>query len=277
MGRIWNKGLKLLLGLAAVTLVTNMPVVQAGQDEPEPRNLVSGLSYTMSESPYEDYPDSDRELTDGIYDKSLTFSDPAWQGHLRGKTREVIFDLGELKSIGGIKTHFMQHSEFGIFYPNTVSMYVSTDGEKWGTLAHVNTKLPIWEQGPATEQYYNWDGVTDGVPSKGHPKATMAQARYVKVTFVVGTFVFLDEIEVWGVDGKAKGSAPIPVDEPAYAEAGKASGGIDNLMLLYNGWYEKGQGDWTKENIIPYISYVNEQGEPQDWLYDGVFVFGLNE
>jgi len=276
MSKKWNQGRKLLLlGLAAITFVMSISIVQADQDHVEPRNLVAGLSYTLSDPPYENYPDSEWELTDGIYDASLTFYDPAWQGHLRGKTREVVFDLGELKSISGIKTHFMQHSEVGIFYPNTVSMYVSMDGEKWGTLAHVNTKQPIWEPGPATEQYYNWDGITDGVPTKGHPHATMAQTRYVKVTFIAGTFAFLDEIEVWGVDGKAKGSAKIPVDEPAYALAGKASGGIDNLMLLYNGWYENGDGDWTKENIMPYISYVDEKGEPQDWLYDGVLYLGL--
>ncbi|MDR9855727.1 DUF4855 domain-containing protein [Paenibacillus sp. VCA1] len=270
MGNIGRK--LLILGLAGMTLTMNASMVKAGGDQAQPRNLAAGLKYTLSENPEDSYPDRNYGLTDGVYDPTLTYTDPAWQGHLRGKVREVVFDLGELKSVSEVKAHFMQHSEFGIFYPNTVSMYVSMDGKQWGTLANVNTKIPIWEQGPATDQFYQWTGKTDGVPSGGNTNAVMAQARYVKVTFVAGTFAFLDEIEVWGVDGKANNSAKIPVDEPAYAGA---TGGISNLALLYNGWYDHGEGDWTKEKIIPYISYVDTNGQPKDWLYDGVLYLGL--
>ena len=34
-------------------------------------------------------------------------------------------------------------------------------------------------------------------------------------------------------------------------------------------------GDWNKERIIPNISYVNKDGEPVDWLYDGVLYLGI--
>ncbi len=46
--------------------------------------------------------------------------------------------------------------------------------------------------------------------------------------------------------------------------------GIHDLALIYHG--QKSRPVWNQQAILPYVAYVNEQGEPQDWLFDG-FLF----
>lgn len=234
----------------------------------ELRNLALGLPYTVSEEPNPIYLDEDYELTNGIY-ASLDYLDPEWVGHTRGMTRTVIFDLGEDKSISKITSNFLSGPPYGISVPLNVSYYVSRDGEKWTNLAHVQSKYYIWEdQGPRTQQYV-WDGEVDGLPSRV-PGATMAYARYVRVDFSVFQHMFIDEIEIWGYDGKTSKAIPLPPRQPQYLKPLAATGGIEHLVILPNGHYDRGRGDWTKEEIMPYISYIDSNGKPADWMFDGI-------
>ena len=261
-----------LLVLSSIFIIHPSTEAAKGVDQ-EPRNLVQGLPYEWSDEPEPQYADTEYKLTDGVYGSEQFWDDP-WIGHLRGKTREVIFDLGEKKSIERIQANFLQDSASGIQFPNTVSIYVSNNKHTWGTLAHINTKIGIWTSGPPVTQQFVWDGKEDGF-WKGNPNATMAYARYVKVTFTTEVWTFIDEIEIWGYDGKMKGAVPVSADPPRYLQPGIATGGIKNLVLLYNGHYDNGAGNWTKEEMLPYVSYVDEHGEPQDWMFDGVLLLGL--
>ncbi|WP_339266517.1 DUF4855 domain-containing protein [Paenibacillus sp. FSL K6-1330] len=245
-----------------------LPTAEAAQDQPELRNLAAGIGYTWSEQPEPSYGDAGNKLTDGKYGSTI-FTDSAWTGHLRKSTRSVIFDLGEKKSIARIQAHFLQDSSVGIAYPNTVSMYASNDGSQWGTLAHIPSREVRWADVPPSTQGYIWDGNEDGL-AQHHPNATMAYAQYVKVTFTTDVFVFLDEIEIWGTDGKMNKAKQVSADRLAYQESGKATGGMRNLVLLNNGNGPGRADTWTKDNLMPYVSYVNGQGEPVDWLFDGV-------
>ncbi|MGE6261245.1 DUF4855 domain-containing protein [Heyndrickxia sporothermodurans] len=256
------------------SVFVQIPNVQASEEQ-ELRNIAKGLPYEWSEEPDAGYPDTGYKLTDGKYGK-LDKSDPAWVGHVNKKTREVIFDLGEEKSIASIKAHFLQdYPKSSILVPLTVSMYVSDDKKHWGTLSHNSTKL-LWGEGPPRDETFVWDGSKDGIKSGGS-NATMAYARYVKVTFSMHPTArtLIDEIEIWGADGKLEGAEAVIPETPEYLRAGDATDGINNLVLLYNGHYPEGKGDWSKERIIPNISYVDKQGEPQDWFYDGVLYLGL--
>ncbi|MFS0612450.1 DUF4855 domain-containing protein [Lederbergia ruris] len=269
-------GLKkgILIAVISMVIFPFVPNVQAEEDQQQLRNLAKGLGYEWSEEPHPDFPDSGTQLTDGEYG-TLDKSDSAWVGHRYKKTREIVFDLGEKKSIANIKAHFLQdYPASSILVPLTVSMYVSDDKENWGTLSHNATQL-LWGNGPPREEFYIWDGSKDGV--KGNPNVEMAYARYVKVTFSMhtSTWTFIDEIEIWGTDGKMEGAATVPPKQPAYLEPGEATAGIENLGLLYNGYYESGVGDWTKEAITSYISYVDPNGKPIDKLFDGVLYLGL--
>ncbi|WP_063846223.1 DUF4855 domain-containing protein [Paenibacillus sp. FJAT-27812] len=266
----------------AIALITAMmfalvPLAQAeeGQGQSAQRNLAAGLSYEWSEEPDAKYPDDNHKLTDGQYGQ-LDMSDPAWVGHVNKKTREIVFDLGEKKSISSIKARFLQDWPTGSsLVPLTVSMYASDDKVNWGTLSHQSTKL-LWGDGPPREEVFDWVGSRDGIKS-GNSGAEMAYARYVKVTFSMHTraWSLIDEVEIWGADGKVGGAEQVAAEQPALLEPGEATAGIRNLGLLYNGQYANGKGDWSKERIIPNISYVDRTGEPVDWLFDGVLYLGL--
>lgn len=257
-----------------VMMLALVPYAYAAEKQPELRNLAKGLSYEWSEAPESTYPDAGNELSDGQIG-SLNVLDPAWVGSLHKKTREVVFDLGEAKSISSIKAHFLQDwPTSSVLFPLTVSMYVSDDKEHWGTVAHKATEL-LWVDGPPKDQYYVWDGSKDGIPKAGSD-AVMAYARYVKVTFSMHprAWSFLDEIEIWGADGKVEGAQQVPSESFTYLQPGEATAGIHNLSLLYNGYYAN-EIKWTKEHLIPEISYVNKEGNPVDWFFDGVLMLGL--
>ncbi|WP_260871335.1 DUF4855 domain-containing protein [Paenibacillus sp. Y412MC10] len=266
--------------LTVVLLISSISAVQAKSpvpavEETQFRNLAAGLPYEWSEEPEASHPDNGYKLTDGKYG-TLDMNDPAWVGHLRGKTREVVFDLGEEKSIGKITAHFFQdYPTNSILVPLTVSMYVSDDKEHWGLLSHNATQL-LWGEGPPRQENFEWDGSRDGIKG-GNTDGKLAYARYVKVTFTMhpSQWEYIDEIEIIGTDGKAQGAVKVPAEQPRFLEPGEATAGIRNLNLLYNGQYADGLGDWNKDRIIPNISYVNHDGEPVDWLFDGILYLGL--
>jgi len=51
---------------------------------------------------------------------------------------------------------------------------------------------------------------------------------------------------------------------------GAEVGGIEDLVLIYHG--TKARVPWTKDNILPYVAYLDEQGRPRDWFFDS-FLF----
>ncbi|WP_208916245.1 DUF4855 domain-containing protein [Paenibacillus uliginis] len=231
------------------------------------KNLAHGLNYQLSEPPSPDYPDEGGQLTDGIKAEA-SFQDTNWVGFFKGHLKEVVFDLGEAKSIASINTQFLQESSSSIFFPVTVSFYVSNDGQSWSTLNHVGSKKRLWQQTPPNIQQYSWNGETDGFRNvKG--KGTMAYARYVKVQFMADWFKFIDEVEIWGYDGKQKHAKKLPPDKLSYLQPGSKTAGIHDLVLIPNGYYPNNLGDWSKEDYIPYVAYVDKNGNPVDWMIDG--------
>ncbi|MHA2855705.1 DUF4855 domain-containing protein [Paenibacillus lautus] len=253
----------------------NQAAASLAVQETQFRNLAAGLPYEWSEAPEASHPDDGYKLTDGKYG-ALDMNDPAWVGHLRGKAREVVFDLGEEKSIGKITANFFQDFPTNsILVPLSVSMYVSDDKENWGLLSHNATQL-LWGEGPPRQETFEWDGSRDGIKG-GNTDGKLAYTRYVKVTFYMHPtqWEYIDEIEIMGMDGKIEGAVKVPAEQPRFLEPGEATAGIRNLNLFYNGQYANGLGDWKKERIIPNISYVNKDGEPVDWLYDGVLYLGI--
>lgn len=246
--------------MAAVLLMSPVSAVQAKSpvsaassavEETQFRNLAADLPYEWSEEPEASRPDVGYKLTDGKYG-TLDMNDPAWVGHLRGKTREVVFDLGEEKSVGKITAHFFQdYPTNSILVPLTVSMYVSDDKENWGLLSHNATQL-LWGEGPPRQETFEWDGSRDGIKG-GYADGKLAYARYVKVTFTMhpSQWSYIDEIEIIGTDDMVEGAVKVSAEQPRFLEPGEATAGIRNLNLLYNGQYADGLGDWSKERIIP--------------------------
>lgn len=239
-------------------------------------NLAQGKTYTWSEQPEDAFPDDGTKLTDG------NAADPSrasgnWVGHRNKKSRSVVFDLGEPKTIKEVSARFLHDwPNNETLVPLTVSFYASDDQVNWGVLSHNATQL-LWGDQTAIETY-SWDGSEEtGVVKRGDYAEGLVYARYVKVVFSMHSraWSMIDEVTITGADGLLAEAQPVQPVPYALQQPGVATGGIQNLGLLYNGHYGDGTGTWTKERVIPNISYVNQQGEPVDWLFDGVLYLGL--
>lgn len=57
-------------------------------------------------------------------------------------------------------------------------------------------------------QVFAWKGDRDAVI--GHPDATKVYAQYVKVTVPLQRFIFIDELEVYGLNERTEGAVELP-------------------------------------------------------------------
>jgi len=212
-------------------------------------------------------------LTDGQR-AELDPDDPRWVRFSEGTTHGIILDFGDEKSIERVAIRFLQYTDQKVFFPATVSVFASADGQGWELVTHIPTRKPMWHAGPPHDQLYVWDGKADGLRT-GDKEAKSFAARYLKVTLTADLNLMADELEVWGTDAVTDETGRTDSYLPGYMAPGEHTAGIHDLVLLYNGHYSNGTGAWTKDNIIPYISYVDEQRRPIDWMFDGVLYLGL--
>ncbi|MFC5401405.1 DUF4855 domain-containing protein [Cohnella soli] len=260
----------LLVPALLVSLVSSVYAADPGGGEPEFRNLVAGnKTYEWSQQPEAAFPDDGTKLTDGNVD--------SWVGQRYKDTRSVVFDLGEKKTIKEVSAEFLHDwPNNETLVPLTVSFYVSDDKVNWGVLSH-NATQTLWIDATRTETY-KWDGSPETeVVKRGDYVQGLVYARYVKVVFSIHprAYTKIGEVSIIGADGELEGAQTVSPTPYGLLQPGEATGGIQNLGLLYNGFYANNKGDWSKDRIIPNISYVNKQGEPTDWLFDGVLYLGL--
>lgn len=60
-----------------------------------------------------------------------------------------------------------------------------------------------------------------------------------------------------------------------YCTPGKNTGDIQNLVLIYNGYYEQNKGDWKAEELLPYLLYQKRDGSFGEPFFDGFLFLGL--
>lgn len=147
-------------------------------------NWAFGKSYMYSLAPHENYPDTGGQLTDGAYANAPHYSDKAWVGNLRNDFRTITLDLGEARPIQEIHANFMQQLSAGVIFPQEVMAEVSTDGVLWKEVG-----LQQFNPYQMGDQNFIQKVVFDQIDET---------ARYVRITFLVEVWVFIDEIEVLG-------------------------------------------------------------------------------
>jgi hypothetical protein len=259
--------------LAASLLPASVGIAKP-KDDPKPLvNLALGKSYTLK-TPYQpdtlfsasenNYPDTNgSELTDGVYG-GTTFSNPAFVGRQWQGSRIVTIDLGKDVTVEEIKLNVLQDLPVGIFFPEEVEFSISRNGKVWQNLGTVNSAISTTEKGPLTQVIAKSDIHT--------------VARYVKLDISVESWLFMDEIEVWGTDDKS--GRPLipspqgPKDDKGYPKP-RDVGGIENEVLIYTGEWQYQPADWisfTKEDFKPYVSYVDQDMNRRDYMFDG-FLF----
>ena len=245
-----------------------------GADQPA-INLALGKSYTL-ETPYTvdalfgktemSHPDDTGfQLTDGKHGGTV-FSDSAYIGRLWQGSRIITIDLGKQSTVQEVYIHMLQDNANGIFFPERVFFSLSNDGTKWQHLEEGISKVPSTERGPVVQKI----GIGD----------INTVSRYVRLEVPVSSWIFMDEIEVVGSEDltgrKLRPSPKGPKDDTGYPKEGsKASGRMNNQVLLYTGEWQHQPADWisyTKEDLKSLVAYVDRNNEAKDFMFDG-FLF----
>ena len=92
-------------------------------------------------------------LTDGCLG-SLSFSDGVWQG-FEGKDLDLTIDLGEMKRIKTIRTHFLQDQGVWIFLPTAVTVSVSSDSINFEQVGQ--QKIPLLQDETVKTSMFKFD------------------------------------------------------------------------------------------------------------------------
>ena len=256
-------------------------------------NVAAGKSYEVL--PFRgptQHPDADNlEITDLNFGTE-SLEDSAWselnQNEMQGNNyvtrwplREIIVDLGDVKTI--TKTRLQLTGVFNMNFrrPWAVYTYASMDGETWTPLSR-NYSGGIWGSGFAAYGWHNTD--SSGTDHDQTGGAAMMAARYVRVDVEPWFAALVSELEVFGYDGHLEGAAVaengrLLEDGQEFQHVGESTGGINDLVLCYNGFYNVGgnpeYGNWNRSDFRPYLTYIDEDGKAVDTMFDGILLLGL--
>lgn len=229
------------------------------------KNLVSGLTYQISASgslaasTETKYNSSVTlgHLTDGKRAKTTDYTDEVWFRTHYGTARNIYFDLGYQASITGLDITFLRNIPVGIGLPGSVTLYLSDDGINWYSVARVS--VPQYSEDLALSK----------------AKTTLespVEARYIRVSFGVAGHVYLDEIEIFGSEKLSSGTLTLDECKLVSETTGKYTqsdssllGGTEDLILAY---LSKATV-LNKDFFLPYVGYLDKEGNIKDTLFDG--------
>ena len=172
-------------------------------------NIALGKPYTFSNPPnYKLCTDAGdkTDLTDGKYTKGYFWTQKSTVGWSLGwcgiGERSVTVDLGKDEPITGFSWN-LGAGAAGVTWPELIFVYVSADGKGWNFVGDLYA-ISKSENGAPPEDGYGL--------YRAHSLQMPCHGRYV--TFLVGggSFVFVDEIEVYR--GPQANLLKCPVDEP---------------------------------------------------------------
>lgn len=253
----------------------------AGDTDPNhPDNLAFKKPYeVLNSDPAGDsaYADPKKtKLTDGM-EATKDYLDTAWSGYSAGKYREIVIDLGEVCSVSGVEFGNLYNDGVGIRMPSAVDVAFSKDKTTWATLS--NSFMIPDTPSEIAKVLYSWNASEDpNINAPQGQKTVKVPARYVKLHIPMRNWCFIDEVRVFGEKGIAADAIELPADgtvQKTYMQKGPHTAGIGNLVLLYNGYYENGSGNWTAENCLPYLVHEDLKTGEIDTMFDGVLMLAL--
>ena len=266
-----------MAGLSAAA-VGGLGLAQTGTaDASQLINLATGADYEVSvaapdeatqQTQESSYPDNGKLLTDGNLAAGSQYTDEGWVGYLRQFGRTVEVDLGQVNTVHTLSLGFLFDSGAAIYLPDQVHASLSLDNEHWfdaGTSPGDNT-------GTAADRR--------SVVVRVQP----TYARFVRLTFDVTVWCFVEEIKVTGQRGRAHGGrpphgtpTPVPGSTDFLRQGTRRVGGVQNMFLAYTYDTRSGNADvgrWSAEDFAPVLSYITG-GRSRDRMWDTVlFVAG---
>ncbi|MBQ8622689.1 MAG: DUF4855 domain-containing protein, partial [Oscillospiraceae bacterium] len=202
----------------------------------------------------------------------------------RNDSRIITLDLGAVRNVTGIRMHFAAVESMGFYMPTNVTYYLSEDGENYYEIADV------WNYQTTADSNDSNISCSGTAPRHEWYSASGINfnARFVKVIFPVNVYILSDELQVYGCEELSSNPTALescekydPLEKYVGHFATSAqTGGVRNEFMAYSGWYINSDGSEvyntykTVKEYMTSIAYIDENGIPQDWLFDDVTVMG---
>ena len=207
-------------------------------------------------------PENSGLLTDGKTTNDEYCYNGIWHQFCSAGGRRVYFDLGAVSSVSELSMRLLKNVGWSIHIPEYVSLILSENGKDWYIAGEVAPTL-------------NKDS---GITMATIKLAKAYRARYVMIRFDTVSHVFSDEITLTGKKNVSGASAltglnvyKVPDNANGqYAYAAPSEdilGGVKDICLMYHTG-----GKMDEEFMLPYVAYVDQNGNIKDTMFDG-FLF----
>lgn len=188
----------------------------------------------------------------------LTTVSEEWTGYNRQYGRMVTVALPDGKAVERVNLTFQQRKTSGITLPNALEVEVSQDGKAWSYAGKAVHDVP------ASEEKMMNRTLSVTLPQ--------LEVRYVRVTFPVKVFVFARQLEVWAKDAEEEAGDIALLPPPKKfvpIDNGQTRRPVENMLLAYSGMHDD-LGTWTKEDFLPMVGYLTQDGYMRDQMFDTV-------
>ncbi|MEG2003548.1 MAG: DUF4855 domain-containing protein, partial [Clostridia bacterium] len=202
-------------------------------------------------------------LTDGKFSTTNDLHNGSFFKFCRGSHRNVIYDLGKSCAIDTFTASFTNKTDWAVEAPVSLDIIVSDNAKDWYNAGRIS-----------------FDPKDESIQKNKLTLKTPIQARFVIFSFNVNAWAGCDELEVFGtkkigsnvktlnVSGFDKASLYINEYKKPATDLLK---GISDLCLMYH----SKSFDYTSEQLLPYLAYLDKDGKIKDTMFDG-FLFLLS-
>ncbi len=202
-------------------------------------------------------------MTDGAFAPDTNIHNNSYFKFLYGSGRKVLYDLEHVSSVDKFTASFTHQSEWSVFAPSAVSVYLSEDGKDWYNVGSIALS------GKFDPDIYKGELVLN----------RKVKARYVVFAFDIKGWAGCDELEVYGV----KNSNSVSAEDAGYDKealftfkraepSADILGGTKDLCLLY---HSQNSG-YVADDLIPYLAYVDKEGNIIDTMFDSFLFLHAN-
>lgn len=227
-------------------LVTQSPLALELETELE-------VTYKLVEqSPDQGFKNTESKYYPGPVEGLFTKSD-TWTGFLRQQGRDIIVDLGSLRTASSISLEFMQNANSGIYLPKYLEGSMSVDGVSWYQLGHA------------------YHGIDPSDINKQNVTLSLSfppvNARYIKLSFPVEVWVLARNLTVTGGLPAEKPVILTPVERDTRVKGYLQDPEMKNILLVYTG-DRSYQQTLSGSDFLPLVAYMNRQGKIKGQMFD---------
>ena len=203
-------------------------------------------------------------LTNGVIGDPTSCYGGDWVHFYRGVGRTLTVDLGDVYAVNGFDIGFIHDKNAGIYSPECVKLQLSENGIDYYCVSSVDSPYPA----------------SFGMQVRAVYAATTKpyRARYARIEFTVEVNSFCDELRIYGDDVNGyeyplSGDTVKEINKSRFALRDSLDGVYD-LPLLYFGYWPEDErvARLKKEDFLPYVAYIDRNGEPIDLMFDAVLM-----